>query len=145
MDTDLFPECQNGPDISTLPLEDWMTLALKSYPDSDGECLARIANRQARDECFTCLKDYRDRGGEIVPLMLERARKAVSLGESDIGGIRLIGAIWLDESKSKVHKMANETACFYAYVLTMLHDDLAPYIACEGAIAKTLKKAGWRP
>lgn len=144
METPLFPECQDGPNLSTFPLDGWMQEALKSHP-SDCEALARIGDLQARRESFCCLEDYRDRGEEIIPLMLERARKAVSLGETDIGGIRLIGSIWLDESKGKVHKMANETACFYVYVLSMLDTDLAEYLACEGAIAKTLKKAGWRP
>lgn len=144
MDPELFPECKDRPSLSTFPLEGWMREALKGNP-RDCEALAVIGNLQARHECFSCLKDYRDRGEEIVPLMLERARKAFSFGETDIGGIRLIGAIWIDERKGKVHKMANETACFYAYVLTLLDDDLAPYLACEGAVAKTLKKAGWRP
>ncbi len=143
MVTNLFDGSADGnAGESHHPLDGWMLEALKKHP-RDCEALARIGNLQARRDCCFCLMDYRERGYEIVVVMADEARMARLFGRTNIGGIRLAGAIW--NRGDEGYEMANETACFYVFILSLLYCDLAPFLACEGAVAKALKLAGWRP
>lgn len=138
MNGELFDEIPAHPQA---PLEAWMVLGLNGHP-ADLEALARIPAGILRRECFLCLMDFRERGEEVIAAMREQALKARKLGRTTIGGIRLAGAIW---NIGEGIEMANETGCFYALPLSIIHPDLADVLACEGKHAIALKKAEWKP
>jgi len=119
-----------------------MILALKKYPDSDREALARIPRLALRRECFLHLMDYRERGAVILSAMAEEVEKAIAFDRFGIGGIRLAGTIW---NRGKDYEMSNEAACFFVFILSLTHPALAPFLACEGRTSKAMRKAGWIP
>lgn len=143
METDLFPECQDGPSLSASPLVDWMKAALKGNPDSDGEALARIASLTLRHECFVNVVDYRARGPAILADMESVVRNAVARGIRRIGGVSLAGVLRLYCQPS--HELGNELACFYVFVLSLTCPELADYLESNGQAVEAMRKAGWRP
>jgi hypothetical protein len=143
MVTDLFPECQGGPSRSAAPLESWMVEALKGYPAADAEALGRIPRRALRRECFCYLMDYRERGPEVLADMEPIVRDAVRRGVSPIGGVSLAGVLRL--KCDPPHEIGNETACFYVFVLSLLHTELAAHLKSNGEAVEAMRKAGWKP
>jgi len=123
------------------PVPDWMALALQEHP-GDLEALGRISPITLQRECFNCLKDYRERGAEVIQALRDAAQISKGLGRKAFGGIRLVGAVW---NCGAGIEMANETGLFYILPLSILHPELAGVLTCDGKHATALRDAGWKP